>query len=101
MKKYYSDLVTRYARICIRYPDTDKYPTPADRKGVNAVKEALKVMLPGDCEILKAIYGTFTDDYYIGNQVRVVALERNIDTVKVWKIVADFEQLVARNCELL
>lgn len=97
MKRYYSDLVTRYARFYFRNETHFGY---MDNKGMAAVKDSLEYLLPKDVEVLKQIYQPKTNDYYISTQVTKVSLENDIPITSIWRIVTKFETMVARRCDL-
>lgn len=97
MRKYYSDLVTRYARMYFR---NTVIAAAHDFRGVNAVKESLQYFLPKDVEILKQIYQPTIDEYYISNQVLKYSVSNNVPAREIWDLIAKFEQMVAIRCEL-
>ena len=98
MRKYYSDLVTRYARLYFR---KSVIAAGHDYRGTSAVEESLQYFLPKDIEVLKAIYQPVIDEYYISNQVQKVSAEKGLATETVWGLVTRLEQMVAIRCELV
>lgn len=98
MRKYYSDLVTRYARMYFR---NTVIAAAHDYRGVNAVKESLQYFLPKDVEVLKQIYQPTIDEYYISNQVLKYSVNNKVSTDSIWALITKFEQMVAIRCELV
>ena len=97
-KTFYSDLVTRCARLYFRESRHQRLST-LERMGVDAVRKVVERTEPEKVEILKKIYTPITVRLGINDQVILIQTELGIRGI--WQIVDSFEKAVAKELELI
>lgn len=100
MKAYYSDLVTRFARLYFRNPNIEKYHSNLDRIGVETIKEVVKEYDPEKLILLERIYKIETKQVGVSEAVNKVVKEF-FPTLNVWDVVHEFEKTIARTSGLI
>ncbi len=98
-KTYYSDLVTRCARLYFRDNKYQRLST-LERMGVDAVRKVVEEYTdPQTVEILKKLYIPVT--VKLGIHEQVILLQTELGVKGVWQIVDTFEKQVAKELELI